>query len=165
MYGSCEEFFRMAYLIVLEDGIEMSRVELFEPVTVGRMKEACDLVSRDATVSRRHCRIEPTPHGWLLTDLNSRNGTWIGHDKVTEHVLQEGDQVVLGGTTLLFSEGSMPRQRPQNPVEALELARAASNELGETRDPHGLWPRPLPHRWDEPPISGSGLSDTGMPNR
>jgi len=163
MYGSCEEFFRMAYLIVLEDGIEMSRVELFEPVTVGRMKEACDLVSRDATVSRRHCRIEPTPDGWLLTDLNSRNGTLVGHDQVTEHILREGDQVILGSTTLLFSEQPMPRQRPQHPAEALELARSAAAST-EQRDPHGLWPRPLPRPWDEPPILGSGLSDTGMPN-
>jgi pSer/pThr/pTyr-binding forkhead associated (FHA) protein len=164
MYGSCEEFFRMPYLIVLEDGIETSRVELFGPVTVGRMKEACDLVTRDATVSRRHCRIEPTSDGWLLTDLNSRNGTWVGHDKINQHALHEGDQVVLGGTTLLFSEASMPRQRPQNPTEALELARADAVG-GESREPHGLWPRPLPYRWDEPPLSGSGLSDTGMPNR
>jgi pSer/pThr/pTyr-binding forkhead associated (FHA) protein len=155
----------MAYLIVLEDGIETSRVELFGPVTVGRMRDACDLVSRDATVSRRHCRIEPTPEGWLLTDLNSRNGTFVGHEPVTRHLLREGDQVVLGSTTLLFSDQPMPRQRPQHPAEALELARsAAPTAATEQRDPHGLWPRPLPHRWDQPPLTGSGLSDTGMPN-
>jgi pSer/pThr/pTyr-binding forkhead associated (FHA) protein len=153
----------MAYLIILEDGIETSRVELFGPVTVGRMRSACDLVSRDTTVSRTHCRIEPSPDGWRVTDLNSRNGTFVGHDPITQHILHEGDQVILGTTTLLFSDQPMPRQRPQHPAEALELARAQAL-TSEPLEVHGLWPRPLPRRWDEPPITGSGLSDTGMPN-
>ena len=57
----------------------------------------CDLAIADMTVSRRHATLERTQDGWLLTDLESTNGTrvngWRVRGKVT---VTPGDLVSFG---------------------------------------------------------------------
>jgi surface antigen len=62
----------------------------------------CHLVLPDPTVSARHAQITPTPSGYLLTDLGSRNGTWVNGQRVQRHLLRPGDRVRLGGTEFIF---------------------------------------------------------------
>lgn len=71
-----------------------------------------NLLGRDAdsvawfdspTVSRRHARILVTGDEAVLEDLGSRNGTWLGGQKVTEPVrLSDLDEVKLGSLTMVF---------------------------------------------------------------
>ncbi len=52
-------------------------------VTVGRSPN-CDLVIPHDSVSRTHCRIEISPKGvFLITDLDSSNGTYIEGNRLT----------------------------------------------------------------------------------
>ena len=65
-------------------------------VLIGRNPE-CALVLDDDYASGRHCRIYPDPsgrEGWLVEDLGSTNGTFIGRDRLT------GSRPVEIGTTL-----------------------------------------------------------------
>ena len=64
-------------------------------ILIGRNPE-CALVLDDDYASGRHCRIYPDParDGWLVEDLGSTNGTFIGRDKLT------GSRPVEVGTTL-----------------------------------------------------------------
>ena len=65
-------------------------------VLIGRNPE-CALVLDDDYASGRHCRIYPDPsarEGWLVEDLGSTNGTFIGRDRLT------GARPVEIGTTL-----------------------------------------------------------------
>ena len=64
-------------------------------ILIGRNPE-CALVLDDDYASGRHCRIYPDParDGWLVEDLGSTNGTYIGRDKLT------GSRPVEVGTTL-----------------------------------------------------------------
>ncbi|GAB3052773.1 antibiotic biosynthesis regulator FhaB [Intrasporangium mesophilum] len=64
-------------------------------VLIGRNPE-CALVLDDDYASGRHCRIYPDPagQGWLVEDLGSTNGTFIGRDRLT------GARPVEIGTTL-----------------------------------------------------------------
>jgi FHA domain len=65
-------------------------------VLIGRNPE-CALVLDDDYASGRHCRIYPDPSGhdaWLVEDLGSTNGTFIGRDRLT------GARPVEIGTTL-----------------------------------------------------------------
>ena len=64
-------------------------------ILIGRNPE-CALVLDDDYASGRHCRILPDParDGWLVEDLGSTNGTFIGRDKLT------GSRPVEVGTTL-----------------------------------------------------------------
>jgi hypothetical protein len=69
------------------------------PFRVGRSGEA-DLVVRDLTVSRLHAQILHTPDGFVLTDLGSTNGTWLGGRRVGQVEVVPGDAVLLGDLTL-----------------------------------------------------------------
>lgn len=118
----------MPYIILADKNQEIDRRELSEAVTIGRSLE-CGLQVRDALLSRQHCRLEPIGTAWVLTDLNSRNGTFLNHDRVTQHVLEEGDVLRIGRVRLCFRAGpfvAAPQQttyskmmRPSDPVEAL----------------------------------------------
>jgi hypothetical protein len=47
-------------------------------------------------VSRSHARIDLTPAGFVLTDLNSQNGTFVNGERIKEQVLKVNDQVRIG---------------------------------------------------------------------
>lgn len=62
-------------------------------MTIGR--DGVDLnFPEDLFLSGEHCRIEATGRDFTLTDLNSRNGTYVRI--VEERVLQHGDYVFIG---------------------------------------------------------------------
>ncbi|MCR6712160.1 MAG: FHA domain-containing protein [Demequina sp.] len=70
------------------------------PVLIGRAP-TCTLVIDDDYASARHCRIFPERGQWMVEDLGSTNGTFLGNQKVTDPVpLRRGDQVRIGATTL-----------------------------------------------------------------
>jgi transcriptional regulator with GAF, ATPase, and Fis domain len=61
---------------------------------------ANDLVLADQTVSRHHCAVTATPQGFLLRDLGSSNGTWVGSVRLVEGFVEAGARVRVGRTTL-----------------------------------------------------------------
>lgn len=66
------------------------------PLVLGRSRR-CDIVLDDDTVSRTHASIRRTADGWLLRDLGSSNGTWVGGKAAdgAERVVP-GDTITLG---------------------------------------------------------------------
>ena len=65
----------------------------------------------DRIISKEHCQILHTSGGhYLLRDLGSLNGTYIAGQRISEHVLKEGDEVVIGSTHLRFIEHSDAEQ-------------------------------------------------------
>jgi hypothetical protein len=64
--------------------------------SIGR-DESCDLTIADMSVSRRHAQLERTADGWLLTDLESTNGTRVNGWRVRSRVpVRPGDLVSFG---------------------------------------------------------------------
>ncbi len=62
----------------------------------------CDLRLTDPTVSSRHALIRKTDHGYVITDLNSLNHTYVNEQQVSERLLQPGDEIRVGNTRLKF---------------------------------------------------------------
>ena len=91
----------MAYLIFFGNDHEMDRRDLSGPVVVGRAHES-DIAIRDILLSRKHCRIEPAGEGWAVTDLGSKNGTYVGNKQIARHQLNDGDEVRLGRIKMTF---------------------------------------------------------------
>ena len=71
------------------------------PFVVGRSREA-DLILSDDTVSRRHAQIVRTTDGFMLADLGSTNGTWLGDRRVGQVEVAVGDSIVVGDVPLRF---------------------------------------------------------------
>lgn len=76
-------------------------------VILGRALEA-DVRVNDTQVSRQHARIvaepndETTKTDYFLTDLSSRNGTFLNGRRVNHELLQNGDKITVGETILRF---------------------------------------------------------------
>lgn len=70
--------------------------------SVGR-SNACDIVLDYSTVSRFHAVISKHKKGWVVTDTNSSQGTFINRKKVDEPmVVNDGDYISFGGIELQF---------------------------------------------------------------
>jgi pSer/pThr/pTyr-binding forkhead associated (FHA) protein len=73
--------------------------------SIGR-DASCDLAIPDMTVSRRHAQLERTREGWLITDLESTNGTRVNGWRVRGKVpVQAGDVVSFGNLETVFWRG------------------------------------------------------------
>ncbi len=68
--------------------------------TVAGRSPACDIVIDDVSVSRRHAKFTVTADGCALSDLSSRNGTYVNGALVSDADLSDGDRVVLGRVPL-----------------------------------------------------------------
>lgn len=69
--------------------------------TIGR-RDSNDFVVDNIAVSSVHARIDKVEKGYLLTDLNSKNGTMVGGKLVSSHWLTDGDVITVGKHQLVF---------------------------------------------------------------
>jgi two-component system, cell cycle response regulator len=76
-----------------------------EEVILGRSLGA-DVRVNDSKASRRHAKIEVKESGgvteYILTDMNSRNGTFLNGRRVETESLRNGDKVAIGDHILKF---------------------------------------------------------------
>ena len=72
------------------------------PVTIGRGAEASIQV-RDRWASRLNCEIGEVDGTLFVRDLESRNGTLVNGEHVTESVLHFGDHLTIGTSTFVVS--------------------------------------------------------------
>jgi transcriptional regulator with GAF, ATPase, and Fis domain len=72
-----------------------------ESLVIGR-ETAANLCIPDASVSRRHSKIEKNDTGFVLTDLESLNGTFVNDVPVKTRLLDHGDRVRIGDSQFLF---------------------------------------------------------------
>ena len=67
-------------------------------------RDGAELRLADRSLSAQHCRVEPTGAGWKVVDLDSRNGTFVNDALVKQRLLEEGDRIRLGRSSLEFHE-------------------------------------------------------------
>lgn len=70
-------------------------------VVIGRVP-GCDLVVNDTNVSRRHAAIQRSGQQFVVTDLGSTNGTSLNGKRIAQSILQPGDVLTVGTTSLTF---------------------------------------------------------------
>jgi pSer/pThr/pTyr-binding forkhead associated (FHA) protein len=102
---------RIAALVEMEGG---RTHRLSDMCTIGRHPTNLVVIC-DLSVSRHHAEVVRTPHGrYLLRDLCTRGGSFVGGERVVERFLVDGDQVQFGQVCLRFEERSQrlgPRRR------------------------------------------------------
>lgn len=72
-----------------------------DTVRIGRADDN-DVVLLEQAASRHHARVEPSGDGYTIVDLGSATGLVLRGKRVTQHLLQDGDELHLGGTRLRF---------------------------------------------------------------
>jgi pSer/pThr/pTyr-binding forkhead associated (FHA) protein len=95
----------MIKFIVFYDNELVKTYELDDPVlTIGRLPENTICIS-NMGISRRHAKIErDANNSFIISDLNSLNGTFVNNAKVKKSVLTNGDKITIGKYTILFED-------------------------------------------------------------
>lgn len=88
-------------LVVTEGALAGTTISLGEaPVTLGRADDST-LVLTDDYASSRHARLVPGENAWLVEDLGSTNGTYLGSTKVTRPTpVPLGQPIRIGKTVM-----------------------------------------------------------------
>lgn len=71
-------------------------------VTIGRLPDN-DLVIDNAAVSGRHARVYREGERYIAEDLKSTNGTFIDSKPIIRHTLRDGEAMIVGKHTVVFS--------------------------------------------------------------
>ena len=92
-------------VIVVRQGKEPGRTYEIrkDRLSMGRSRES-DIFLEDLAVSRLHASIYRDASGsYHLRDENSANGTTVNGQRISDHILQDGDEIQLGQTVLSFT--------------------------------------------------------------
>lgn len=96
----------MASLFVIQGADQGKRFVLSgRPSSLGR-DGTNGVRLHDSEISRRHAEVRPVDDSsFRIVDLGSANGTYVNGQLIDQVLLRSGDQVRLGSTVLLYSEG------------------------------------------------------------
>jgi pSer/pThr/pTyr-binding forkhead associated (FHA) protein len=75
-----------------------------DSLTIGRDADN-DLVLELPAVSRHHALLERRGNAFLIRDLGSSNGTWVGGERVQRRSLDDGESVRIGAAQIVFKRG------------------------------------------------------------
>jgi DNA-binding NtrC family response regulator len=73
---------------------------------------SCAIVVDDHAVSRTHARIAVEGRGWTITDLTSRNGTYVDGERVSHASLESFHEIRVGNATFKFVDREAERYVP-----------------------------------------------------
>jgi pilus assembly protein CpaF len=91
-----------AFAIVIHEKGGAERREAFETseITVGRV-QGNDLMLQKGNVSKRHARLLYRDGRFIVTDLNSTNGTYVNRRRIAQAtIVREGDKIYIGDFVL-----------------------------------------------------------------
>ena len=71
----------------------------------------------DPRMSTNHARMSRVGSRWVLEDLESKNGTTVGPDRIKRKPLEDGDAILVGHTALLFRDGAEQANLDGDPPE------------------------------------------------
>ncbi len=108
-------------VVMLEDVYTHTKIPvLYWENSIGREK-TCDITLPDPTISRDHAVLMRRENGWIITDTDSKAGTFLNHHQI------EGDTEVLPGDTISVGSASFkltratdssPKKQVRRPVRA-----------------------------------------------
>lgn len=102
-----------------------------KPFRIGRV-ETCDVRIQNEYVSRNHVDVTFDDGHWLVRDLNSSNGLYIGGERVTEAAISQPTTVTLGirGPAISMQLES-PEPKVTAPDSEVIVGRYASHYFGK----------------------------------
>ncbi len=74
-----------------------------QSLTIGRLADN-QVVVENLAVSGHHAKLDSVGDGYLLTDLQSKNHTFVNQQMITSHWLKHADVVTIGKHTLIFTD-------------------------------------------------------------
>ena len=85
-----------------ENNLGEFRLEKGQSLTIGR-KIKNDITIENLAVSGYHAKIDSIGDGFVITDLQSKNGSFVNNKPVSTHPLRQGDSITIGTHHLIFA--------------------------------------------------------------
>lgn len=139
--------------VVISEKGGAERREAFEhaEITIGRV-QGNDLMLPKGNVSKRHARLVFRDGRFIVTDLNSTNGTYVNRRRISQAtIVRQGDRIYIGDFVLRVDsaeEGAQARGTPSSPIPLREPM--LTNPDGAARSKPPPAPPPPPHSY--PPV-------------
>ena len=109
MAGVAPTFRPRELLIYTPDGKTRTLALDRDRFTVGRSSASELCYPEDAGLSRQHLALEKVGETWTVRDMNSKNGTFVNGNRITEpYSLGPDDRVTAGHLTISFAEKVSP---------------------------------------------------------
>ena len=115
----------MAKLILQFDELILNEYPIGLMATIGRLPDNTLVIDNPAVSSHHACVFRDGDH-FVVEDLDSTNGTFVNEERITRHVLRNGDVLLVGKHKLVFDEIG-----GGEPLEDQEAGGVISN-LGDT---------------------------------
>ncbi len=130
----------VASLFVIRGNDQGTRFKL-EGDAFGVGRDASNRIQiHDTEVSRQHAELRRIDDAFVLTDLNSSNGSYVNGRRVQQHRLSSGDHVQVGSTLMLYTgpaeaptedlRGKISIAPPQNTGDRSQIIRSVTQEEG-----------------------------------
>jgi tetratricopeptide (TPR) repeat protein len=74
-------------------------------INIGRDENANNVALNDSAASRMHAQIKFQGGRFVLSDLGGTNGTYVNGKQINTMQLEDGDEITIGRTVLLFKIG------------------------------------------------------------
>src|SRR5437588_5088838 len=108
--------------------------KLGETVSIGRTPKASAPLA-DNFMSGAHFAVECNANGCRLRDLNSRNGTKLNGELVTEAVLKNGDQIYAGRTKFVVRIEAVPKSESVSAPAPMKPGEVATGAVAQKPSP------------------------------
>lgn len=86
--------------------LEEYPVKMGETITIGR-NDSNTIVIDNLAVSGTHARVDSVSATFILTDLESTNGTFVNGGLVSSHTLRNNDVILIGKHELVFDKSDI----------------------------------------------------------
>lgn len=140
----------MPFLYVVEAGFSRTVPLTDAPCSIGRSEENIVFL-KNHEASRKHAEVRKLDDGWVIIDLDSKNGVSVNGNPVKEQKLRHGDVIKIGLARIFFREtdsagfpgATEPRQKigemmvekglvkAEQVKEALETQEGGKKRIGE----------------------------------
>jgi pSer/pThr/pTyr-binding forkhead associated (FHA) protein len=87
--------------LVATEGDPPQKYRLGPRTSIGRVPDN-EICVPTPSISRKHAVIALTPDGYVLTDLESGNGTFVNDQRIKMSKLKDGDRIRLGNRDFVF---------------------------------------------------------------
>ncbi len=102
--GLLEQFAKAAWLKVIRGEFEGKEYLVFAGTTsIGNNGKNTIVLFKDKLVGPHHCDIKLEGSKYVLTDCGTPMGTVVNGNKITKHILRNGDAIAIGNSVLVFN--------------------------------------------------------------
>lgn len=142
--------------LIIKWGNRETRFAVTTPsVDIGRSDDNL-LQIKDVKISRYHCKIVQTPLGFLLSDAESSNGTFLNGKRVDRTLLHNSDVLKVGNVEMVFLESDSVHPENNGPMVISSGSPADDVSVGEETAVINI------HEESAPPvISGASQNRSG----